>query len=298
MKIDKKPVEVRFDIETGEKIGYIYETDTIIHEEQRQAIKQAYKRKEELTQLEQYNQSLGGFIFAIYEYSKEINKHEEILIQSDLTRLVLLATYINYEGYLTYDNGNNITKKNMNNILSLSRSKFIKFYNKMTSLNIIKEVGGKVQIDKEYFYKGDIKKIKNVLKEDKTYTRIYINTFRELYNSCTTRQHKVLGLVYRIIPYINYEWNIICHNPKEGDWKKSNMMNLGELADILGYNNATELKRGLMKFKVREQKVFGFFNTQKDTRTDQIVISPYVIYQGNNFERLEYLRGLFEKNSK
>ena len=60
---------------------------------------------------------------------------------------------------------------------------------------------------KDIFKKGKMKNTKN-----QTYTKFYTNNLRRLYKSVSPRDHQFLGYIFKMIPYMNVEYNVLCHN--------------------------------------------------------------------------------------
>lgn len=48
-----------------------------------------------------------------------------------------------------------------------------------------------------------------------SFTAINRNELRKLFNRTRPDKHKKAGFMFRLIPYINRQWNIVCHNPEE-----------------------------------------------------------------------------------
>ena len=216
-------------------------------------------QKEDLFSL--HNKELGGFIFTIYEIGKEFNKHDEVLTQSDLTRLVFISTYANFDGVLMETQKTVMRKKKLQELTALSRSRFQELYSKLLKLEILLEQDGRILMNEAYFFKGPIKDHDVGIAD--SCTRIYINTVRDLYSCTPTKSHKVLGVLFRMIPFLNIEFNIICHNPAERIADEVKPMVLGELADKLGYSceSVGKLKKELQSIKTKEGMQVVSFNT-------------------------------------
>jgi hypothetical protein len=96
-------------------------------------------------------------------------------------------------------------------------------------------------------------------------------------------------MLFRIIPYLNNEWNIVCHNPAEVIADDVQPMTLGELSEKLGYSasHVDKLKRDLCSIKTNDgKKVIGFTDFGEDKRTFKIIINPKVIFRGTDFNNV------------
>jgi len=203
--------------EFTEQDGFKYSTN-----ETREIIKLKREQQQKKEFFQTYTNEYGGFIFSIFKHCKEFSNHKE-LNQCDLARLIMLATYVGYNGMLLSDNAKSINKNNMNQVLKLGNETFCKFYNKLVNLNIIYQDEDKLYLNKQYFFKGEVSVHKAYIKQ-KDYTRLYINSIRYLYNNVSATKHKHLGLIFRMIPYINLKWNLLCINPTENNLELINII--------------------------------------------------------------------------
>ncbi len=123
-----------------------------------------------------------------------------------------------------------------------------------------------------------------------------MDTVRELYKITPTASHKVLGILFRVIPFLNIEYNLVCHNPAENIIDDVMPMTLAELAKRLGYSaeSAGRLKKELQSIKTSDGKqVVSFDNFGEDKRKYKIIVNPKVIYGGSNYQKVEVLTALF-----
>lgn len=253
------------------------------------------KKKEEVKLVfRQYTKKeLGEFIFIIYKMYEDINRHKEILTSSDLTRLIYIATFINYDGVLMESERKMMTKDNLKDKLKLSKNAFYSLYNKLINLKILIEHDNILYINPDYFFKG---KFDENLPTNYNCTRLFISNIQHLYETTTNKSHKTLSVLFRIIPYINFEWNIVCKNPNERCSELVNPMTLKELGEVLDYSEKgiQKLKSELGNIKTLDNKsVIGFFTTNGNLDHWKIIISPKVIFQGNSYDKVEGFGTLF-----
>ena len=122
---------------------------------------------------------------------------------------------------------------------------------------------------------------------------MFDNGFKEIYEQATSKEHKRLGILIKILPLVNYKWNLVCTNPEETDKDKIIPLSLKDLCRVVGYdeNNSNKLKRELLKVEVSGNSVICI-HTMKSGNI--ISINPKVYYKGNSIEALEYLCTLFD----
>ncbi|WP_042224134.1 hypothetical protein [Oceanobacillus manasiensis] len=278
-----------YDTETGENITDQVYIEPVVSVAQRQGaqIKANLKRHEDEN---------GGYVFAFFHSLESIQERFPSLSQPDLSRLMFLGTYVSYNqgepshGYLTYDNGVKITKKSLGQLLGMSRNRFAEFYKRLVSEEIINEMADGIALNPTVFYRGE-----NLadIKGDYQYTRLFRRTVRELYTKFKVRSIKKLGVVYQILPYVNFNFNIVCNNPQQVINGKIETMQLQDLAAKLGYDDYKHLLKNMREIKIDDQPVFKFVDDGKDRRSSYVIVNPNVIYAGNG-KHLDGLKVLFK----
>lgn len=260
-------------------------------------------------ELKNYCKSLGGFVHMFY-VKNEILFNSLNIDKANISRLVYLATYIDYnnreENVLVKHGKNNkteyMTRKDIKRVMGLSDATFSRFINDLKNNDLLWEVNDKFYISNEYFSKG------RSSFDKKKYTRIFINTTRKLYEGCSTRQHVKLSYVFQLIPFLNYETNIICSNPNEIDINKLNKLGLKDICKLLGIS---EDKKSMSKFehdlykiiiKIGDDNYYLFSRVilkGGNGKNDYFVINPYIIWNGSKVSRTkETIHGLYFKNDK
>ncbi|HBE9638627.1 TPA: hypothetical protein KRN26_002399 [Clostridioides difficile] len=243
-------------------------------------------------ELPYHNFKLGGFVFCTY-VKNELLFNEVNISKANISRLIYLATYLNYNTgeenllvrYSQFKEMIPIDRKNMREILNLKDRAFRNFLADVKKCELLYESNNKFYINPKYFTKG----IPNF--ENKEYTRIYINTSRFLFEHCTPRQHKQLSYIYQLIPYIHFESNILCLNPHETDISKIKKISLYKICQLLNIStikqDMNKFKKELLRFyiKVEDDKYYFFkyvIVEGNNKNTDYFIINPCVIWKGKN----------------
>lgn len=210
-------------------------------------------------------------------------------------RFLYLSSFMDYDGKLKFgakfrdSHRAFMVEKDLQEVLRLSTRETIYTKKFLFELGVLKkDEDGILMIDEAFCKKGETTKSYN-----KESTRIFDNTIRKLYEQSKSTEHKKLGLFVRLIPYINFKYNIICYNPKEETEKYVKPMDMKQICDIVGYNKtqASRLKRELFSIKVNGKFVVGNFETGAG---NAFVINPSIFYAGNNIEDLKWLNSLFK----
>lgn len=256
--------------------------------------------------LNAYSKKLGGFLHVCY-VKNQLLFNDLNLKPSTISRFLYLATYIDYndreENVLIKHGQNNkieyLSKKNIRILLNLSDSTFKRFYKEVKDKELLFEANDKIYLNPVYVNKGR----SNFRNKD--YTRIYIDTTRELYDNCTSRQHKQLSYVYQLLPFLNYESNILCSNPEEKEIEKLNKLSFKDICQILGLSedkkSMSTLKKDLFKFYItRDDKKYYFFSyvtiKQEKKSESYYVVNPMIIWKGTNLQVARNIIGLLMIN--
>lgn len=283
---------IQQDIDTGEILE-----DSVLLVASNEDIE--YKTKKRLTpqqkaiinqknELKNHCMSLGGYIHMSY---KENTKLLDTLDSANLSRLIYLSTYIDYNDreenlLVKYGQGNKrtpMTRKDLQEILLLKDTAFKSFLKITKENNLLYEVEGKFYLDSTYFNRGSVMY--------NTYTRVFIDTTRDLYKRTAIKQHKVLGQALQLIPYLHFDSNVLCRNPKEQDFTKREKLTLEDIANILGMStdkgNLSKLKKSLESFKVtvdgQELQLFKYVPKPYN----YFVLNSYVVWNGNDISKMK-----------
>lgn len=283
--IDK--LVTRIDRETGEIISSIWRAEeqdkgwekkceAVAEDEGKQ-----YYVKGERTEL-------GSFIWLLYNVNKAL---EFGLSPASLTRIIFLATYMNYENYLVYDNQVKVKATRLYSLLNISRRVTISFLKEAEEKGIITvEPETKfVKMNSDMFAKGslaDITVSKNAM-------RLYIMGIRHLYNKSDPDEHKTLSYVFQAIPYVNLNYNILCRNPYETNSHNVEIIMLNEYCSLIDYDprHAVRLKTYLKNIKVADEGVFGFVDTRDGY---YMIVNPRIYYAGNQYDQVQILGKFFK----
>lgn len=285
------------DQETGEFIP-MKEVHSYTTEEQYKIKVEKAKRQKELEEKKRADflefSKYGNFIWNVYTVNEENFPN---ISPATITRLMFISTYLGYDGYLVDKNKNPLQKNDINVLLNLKKFEFYKTYNELTENNILIESNGVINLNREMFDKGALqdKDIMKLANDSKYITRLYVDSIRKLYNSAFKESHKTLSYLFKIMPYINREYNVFCSNPLEKDLSKVRTLNIGDFCDRVKYNkkNARRLQRMLFDpvFQCRDEVTSAIRCVEKDMNVlhDQIFINPNVYYAGTHWKEVEIL---------
>ena len=265
-------------------------TDLVVMEDQtKKQIEEFEKRSDIIDKIQSQNEFqsyvkevCGSFYFNFY--GDLLDKIEP----QYLTRFLYLCTHLDYEGRLVKRVGKRnvvIDESELGFVLRLSRTETHNTKNVLIKNDLIKIERGIIYINSKFCKKGGV--IKGCKVER---SRMFDDTIKELYESCKKTEHKKLALLFRLLPYVNLRWNVICKNPTEEIFEEIEPYDVKELMTLLNQSNITRFKRSLLDLTVKDELAMCI-NTNK--YGDLLTINPKVYYKGVNLEELKYLIGLF-----
>lgn len=211
---------------------------------------------------------------------------------ADAARMVYLCTFLSYDdGRLMLTNRTSMKRGDLEKTLGLSHAETWRFWETVISAGYLSEDDmGNLFPNKEKFWRG---KIKN----NERYVRIYFKGVRSLYKSVSVNQHKLVGTLFSLLPYVNIEFNILCFNPEEKDFDSVELMTLRQFCEAIHYD-----VKGL-KRKLRDMRKLGFdvdghkerfyyvANDGIDIEGSHLFVNPNILYAGSNYESVRsYVR--------
>lgn len=249
-------------------------------------------------------QEYGNFIWGKYQLSKP---YAEKLSGATITRLMFLATYMDYDGTLVSDayggKGNSktyLSRKNIQKLLKLSDKTFIRFWNELIQNNLISELGSendeRYYLSQNMFARGRVNKkaLSNMAENDYYITRLYNSAIREIYSKSRVATHTTLSYIFKMIPFVNRKYNVLCFNPLEEDFSKIKYMTVGDFCDQVGYDRSQaarlfhELYKPTFVTEKGEQAAVRYVSG-KNLRKESfyIFVSPRVYYAKTEYDRCQ-----------
>ena len=281
------------DMNTGEHIGKGYFiTDAEYKETQHKKEKQSegYKYyKNNILPLPGFLQEeYGEFIQTRYDPLLKEIKYDT----ATAFRFIYISTFMNYtNGYLIYKN-NKVNKHTLSEILQVSRNSFTQILNTLLNHKLLMiDSNGYYYINSKYCYRGAISNNKEY---HERYTRIFINSIRELYSKASTpREHKLLGRFILILPYINIYHNIICKNIKEKEIENLLLPNSAELDQILHVSerHSDRTMKELLEITVGGKPAIMNVSHNK---AKMYTVNPSIYYGGTNLSHLKEIDQYFK----
>ena len=263
----------KIDAETGEIVK-----TTIKREETGQRQANYLRDKHDMKKM---NYLLGGFVQVMYANNKLL--FNEILSPAEVSRVLYLSTFINYENMLVkkglYNKDIPMTRKDIEKVMKLNRSAFNGFIKALKDKGILLEKDNVYYLSEKLFNKGKTK-------QKEGYTRLFIQTTRRLYESCNSRKHKQLGYCFQLIPFIHYEQNRLCKNPNEQNIFNISNFTLKEICKLLKIStvNSSRFEKSLLNFTVTWEgnEIPVIKRVTVNNSNTCFVFNPILVYASNN----------------
>ena len=172
--------------------------------------------------------------------------------------LLILSSFIDYDGLLVKSENDQtpMSTDDMRKVLRLDKSKrstFYDFLDACLSHGIITESGdGRFYITQHFHFRGKT--------EGERVVKTYITRLREMFKEVSAHD---IGLLYRMIPYIHVETNMLCANPEEKIPKYIRKFNRKELADAVGVDPQV-VSRSVRRMVFDGKSVFAKITTATD----------------------------------
>lgn len=244
------------------------------------------KRKNEKAQKSYWqrksNKPLGRFYFILAD------EQFKDLSPETVTRLIYLNTFLAFgDNRLMNTQRKQIKKSDLPKILEVSESTAKRFWAEVKNKYLNEDKYG-LYANNSIFRSGKLKD-----KQYNTYQKFYITAIRTLYRA--TKKHKHLGYIFKMLPFINFEHNILCKNPEETTLDEIQCLTLAEFCEAIKFDR-THLNRLLqiynkLTFNVRghEERFCAIVYDGLHKDNAKIIINPHILYCGSNYQQVKNL---------
>lgn len=248
------------------------------------------------TDLGKMESDLGGF-YMLY-YNERL--FDGLISDTHIARVIYLATFIEYDTnkLVFYENGKQnipFTEKDIRQLLKIKdRQTYYDFKKEVLDSGIMTITDSGIYMSKDYFNKGKDKGNKFY------FMKMYIDTIRQLYEQTNTRQHKTLGHLFKLIPFIDYEYNILTNSPNTNDRIKERLMTKKDIAKLLDMDLKTyerveqQLLKLVITFRGKTYPLIGAISIKAlDTETNRIrktncyVVNPLIYSSINDYNVID-----------
>lgn len=279
---------------TGEVIDAITETvpvGTIFYTpEQQEAIADRKAKQREFFDRKAILDSLGQFSFVCATQGFEDVSPETA------ARLVYLSTFLKWnDGALLFTQRSKMSRDNLPEVLGLSRQTVSRFLDEVSPNYIALDDERHLYMNPKLFYRGKIGRHG----KSASWRKIYIDSVRKLYRMAGKNNHRYLGYVFKMIPFISVEYNGLCPDIFEKDLSLVQFMTDADFCNRIDYDYSavSRLKRIYRKIRFdvdgHTEPFCAFVETGDSTR---IFVNPHILYNGTRPDMVAVL-GSFCKDA-
>ena len=273
------------DTETGEQQNGILTTEETLLKDQKR--REAYKARQARTR--EYRRDTNPFTFYFMSTIRELLN----VLQGDprmkntyLGYLLVLNTHLKMNTNVLYEFDN--VKKPLNRggiarVLKIGNGgtskKFIDFMIEKGVLLEVKTDNGKgFAINEQYSLRGSTDTPEKL--------RVYHKAIRQMYEDIEPED---FSFIYSLIPYVEYDHNMLAHNPYETDISKLDTLDVDDIAEITGLSSRA------VYYKLNRLKLHGhpIFITVKSGGGYYFIIDPDVLAR-KYFAKDDKIRNLFK----
>lgn len=267
---------------------YVEPGSEIISPEQKAARKAYIELQAQKQEKRRAESALGSFYFIL-----TANLFPNLSPQN-VARMIMLCTYLGYDGRLMINPKRQMQRKELGFILKLKPTQSYYFWNEVKDKYIGEDNNGLFILPDIGCFRGEIPQdIKGQLLQ-----KIFIQTVRALYIKTDVRKHRQLGYVFKLLPYINIRYNIFCKDALEENLDLVEPLTVAGICFLLGYD-LTQAAR-----LIKELQQLTYINRNKDgleylisyvdngsgkPSSRKIFVNPHVIYNGKDYKQVEIL---------
>ena len=266
----------------------------IIVEDKNGKLRIVTQKQLEIMEQKRYNEkvctefelALGGFCWMIYYDNKIFDSKLDI---KHISKVMYLATFMEYNTnkLVFQENGKAnrpFTEKDLRQLLDLDRRVYSAFKKDVITNEIMTFTDTGIYMSEIFFYKGEIGQYKcDIRKQNGSFSRFYVSTIRTLYEGIIdNRQHKTLGYLFQLLPYCDFNYNVITRSPNT-ERAYDDVLTKKDIAELLGiefkaYERIeTQLKKLVIKVNDIEYYVIGRETIKIGEREDKFyIINPFI----------------------
>lgn len=216
------------------------------------------------------------------------------LSSATVTRLIYLNTFLDYDNGLLIKGGRNIRKRDLADVLKLSRNTVNSFWDEVNPFYLSQTEDGTLTTNPNIFKRGKLQR------QSEFYRRLYNKGVRTLYEKAHKKSIH-LGYLFQMLPYINIEYNMLCKNPLEENLDDIEVLTVKEFCRLIGYdyNQISRLaniyKHITFDIKGKQERFCSFVTDGLDLANGQIFVNPRILYSGTDYVKVQVL-GKFCQN--
>lgn len=263
------------DGETGERIPVEAGDKLVSHKRLDQMAE--YARRENQTFEEKDEEHKDTLMYRGNFFSVLCRKTETLwdnLSEPTIGKIIFLSTYLDKNNCLCFDGGwvkenegknkhivrkaTAMTKADVKELLDVGDKTFYQFWNECVDKKVIMETDDGIFLSRKMVRFCDNS---NINKSKVRMIKVFKHAIRYMYENTDERSKKSLTNLYRLIPFINLKYNVLCENPFEMVRENIRPLTAADICEKLG------LERKFHERVVKALKKLSFVDKQGDLRS-------------------------------
>lgn len=226
----------------------------------------------------------GSFFFLFY------NRLDKLKIDAQFkARFIYLASYLEYgmSNIVTMDNRkkDKITYNDLYEILGLSKKMIDQTIDVLSKSGLLIKKERGYLINQDYCIRGECANKRS------SKVRVFVDGVRSLYMNTNHRSHKQLYYLFKLLPYVDLQSNLIAF---KDEFENAIPLNSNDIAKILNVNiNNPSKNMKMLKSFIVGKKYAICEHSVGDKKAYSV--NPRLYYMGNDISELRSLLAIFDK---
>lgn len=247
-------------------------------ERRKQAMLERLEREENARLQREAHRKLGNSFYFI-----PTSERFDGLSPATVTRLIYLNTFLALDNHkLMLTQRSALRKNDLQDVLGVSKSTVNRFVDEVTP-QYIQVTDSGLLVNKDVFMRG---KIHNPQHEQ--LMKFYCAGVQTLYKAVETNMHARLGNLFKLLPFVNIEWNLLCRPEcvMEKDLNKIELLSMADFCGLIRFDVAhlndlvSSYKEIVFDVDGRKELFCAMTYDGVHTGTAKICINPHILYSG------------------
>lgn len=150
-----------------------------------------------------------------------------------VNKLMYLATFMADNNCLCEADERPLTKSGIMETLAVNRHTFALFWKECIENNLIL-----FDKEKRYYLPRDVFHNNDLSHVESTILKVSKNAIRYVYENTDERSKRCLSHLYKLMPFLNIHYNVLCVNPFETNEDEMQPLSLSHICDLFGANKS------------------------------------------------------------
>lgn len=240
-----------------------------------------FEEKQRKDLIKSYNRNFRGGFFLVNQGERFADLPPEAV-----AKLIFLAAHLHYDGRIMFNRQRQMVLNDLPTVLGVSKSTVQRFLALVSPQYIAVGDDGGLSIATSSIYRGTLGR-----KQFTRWQTVFSQSVKALYKVTKIIDHKWLGIIFTVLPFINVEFNLLCRpeSVEETNLNNITMLTLGEFCEIIGFDRShignliAAVQRLRFTVDGREELLCCLITDGSyGHANDCLFVNPKVIYAGSH----------------